>query len=84
MSQVKNTDSIGKSATNIDDDDIIIEDSLLSDRLFELQSSEQCCLCALDLVPLHVKAFFRLISVIVCNDDPPARYLADDPFFMLR
>lgn len=44
-------------------DDDMFDDTILSDKLFELQRCEQSCLSALSLVPLHLKAFFRLISV---------------------
>ena len=69
-------------------------DAILSEKLFELQRCEQACLSALDFSPRHIKAFFRLISVMIALGRPkealdkiismrisgPSSVLADENF----
>ena len=53
-----------------DDIDDIELDTSLSDKIFELQRCEQACEAALDIRPHHIKAFFRLINVIIALGRP--------------
>ena len=63
--KISQMSSLGKQNASkmMEIDDDLFEDSILSDKLFELQRCEQSCLSALSFVPFHLKAFFRLISV---------------------